>query len=293
MAFYAPQVDFTNDVEALTSIWRRTVVTNSPVAPLFNFRVSQRSTERTRGVSSIQLPEDRTEGGILTVEPGTLGLTTYTHREPSSILAIDMNLAKDGEYGVIAQDMQAFSESYRYKIAADMASVFNNAFSTSHTVADGNALCSTARSTGLDNSGTSALTYTSIVDTYENMMQFSDANGLTLRCTPDTLVVPVELFAEAVQITNSAMIPGSDHNDVNAIFGRITVIADPLLTDNNNWFLVDSMGARMHLNWFWREMPYVIMAPDNDFQSLLRVRGGMRYSFGADNFTWIYGHAVT
>ena len=292
MAFLAPQSDFTNEVLMLTSIWRRMIVMDSPLATLFNVRTSQRSSERTRGVSSIPLPEPRTEGGILTVEPGTLGLTTYTHGEPSSILALDMNLVEDGEYGILTQDIAAFSESYRYQIAADMASVFNNAFNASYKVADGNALCSTARSTGLDNSATTALSYASLVNSYESMRLFKDANNLLLRCMPDTLIVPVQLFAEAVQLVNSPLIPGSDNNDVNFLNGRLTVIADPLLSDSGNWFLVDSLGARMHLNWFWRLMPQFIPASDNDFQSKFRLRGRMRYSYGSDNFTWIYGHNV-
>ena len=276
----------------LTSIWRRQIVMDSPLARLFNMRTSQRSSERTRGVSSIPLPEDRTEGGITVVEPDALGLTTYTHQEPTSILSLEITLVEDGEYGIIAQDMAAFSESYRYKIAEDMASVFNNAFSTNYAVSDGNALCSTARIAGLDNSGTTALAYASLVDTYETMLAFSDANALKLRCMPDTLVVPVQLFAEAVQLVNSSQMPGTDQNDVNFVNGRLTVIADPLLSDTNNWFLVDSNMARMHLNWFWRRMPYFVPASDNDFQSRFRLRGRMRYSYGADDFTWIYGHSV-
>ena len=277
----------------LLDTWRRNITIDSMLTPLFNMRNSQRAAERTLGISSMPRPQPRLEtGGIQWGAHDPLGRTDYEHVEYDLGLEIDMTFIEDGEYGIIEDLFMTHAESFGSQIAEHRASVFNNAFSSAYPVADGNALCSTARSARLDNSGTLALSYTNLTNTYELMKRFQDENGKPIRCTPDTLVVPPSLFTEAMTLAMSMQIPGSENNDINVMYGRLNVIEDQYLTDTNNWFLVDSMGAMRHLNWFWRLMPTLETDPSSGVDRKYRRVGFMRYSFGADNHTWIYGQNV-
>ena len=57
--------------------------------------------------------------------------------------------------------------------------------------------------------------------------------------------------------------------------------------------VADSGLARRHLWWFDRVAPEFVMDPTSDFNLVTRYRGYMRYSFGADDWRWLYGHSVT
>ena len=65
------------------------------------------------------------------------------------------------------------------------------------------------------------------------------------------------------------------------------------LSDTNNWFMIDSMLAKMYLNWYDRVPMEFAMDPTSDFSLEARFRGYMRYSYGWDDWRWIYGHNVS
>jgi hypothetical protein len=75
--------------------------------------------------------------------------------------------------------------------------------------------------------------------------------------------------------------------------GGMSVVVDPYLTDANNWFMIDSAMARLHLLWFNRVLPELILDPSSPFNLRADYNGYMRYSFGWDDSRWIFGHAVT
>ena len=204
-------------------------------------------------------------------------------------LEIDMTFIEDGEYGIIQDLFATHGESFGSQIAEHRASIFSNAFNANNPVSDGNALCSTARTGRLDNANTQALTYANLTGTYELMKRFQDENGKPIRCNPDTIVVPPSLYTQAMTLAMSMQVPGNDRNDINVLYGKLNVIVDQYITDQSYWFLVDSAGARRHLNWFWRLMPTLETDPSSGVDRKYRRVGFMRYSFGADNWTWIYG----
>jgi hypothetical protein len=56
--------------------------------------------------------------------------------------------------------------------------------------------------------------------------------------------------------------------------------------------MVDSMLSKDHLLWYWREQPNIITDPASNFNLVARYNATMRYSFGFDDFRWVYGHDV-
>jgi phage major head subunit gpT-like protein len=298
MANYQGFDQYTNLALALRAVWTRQFVIQSAVQPLYNIQSSTGAAERTRGLESLgDVPEYT--GTIEYDEFGVGDLKTYTHKSYASGIRITREEIDDNEVNLMQNKVRLHAESYSRTVARHLAATFNNAFSTSGdgaTAADGRALCaSSGRNSGkavLNNAGTSALTADAVNDTRKEMRKFKDSRGQILPVNPDTLVVPSGLENKADAIVNSDQTPGTANNDIN--FNRsLNSIVEPLLTDDYNWFLVDSRLANLHLNWFWRVQPEFAEDPASDYELEMRMRGYMRYSFGADASYWIYGHEVT
>ena len=65
------------------------------------------------------------------------------------------------------------------------------------------------------------------------------------------------------------------------------------LTDANNWFLLDSVMAKQHLKWFDRVPLEFAVDPTGDFMLRARFRGYQRYSYGWNDWRFVYGQNVT
>lgn len=294
MVSYGNFQDITALSTALTAIWERDLVTESPLDPLFNMANSNRAVERTQELGNFGLVEEY-NGAIEYDDPDLGTRKEFLHKEYAKGLKIPRKLLDDDDYAAIGRMTSNMALSFTRTMAYHKSSVFNEAFATTYTVADGKALCATTgRSTGkanTANAGTDALSAASVKATRKAMMSFTDKNGLKLLCVPDTLVVPIDLMDEAEVIVTSIQASGTQNNDANTL-KNLNIIVDPLLTDSNNWFLVDSGMARQHLWWWNRVSPEFSVHPASEHDLELRQRGYMRYSFGADDHTWIYGHNV-
>jgi hypothetical protein len=296
MATFGKFKNFTSLALALRAIWMRELLMESAVSGLYNMASSTKAAERTRGLGKLGLVSEF-KGTLETVEPEEGELKTFTHKAYADQIPIEMDLIKDEEYNVVNQMLSEHAMSYDRTVVYHMSAPFNNAFASSGLgagAADGRALCSTGRNGGkavLNNKGTSALTHDNVTATRELMRQFKNPQGLVLRVLPDTLVVPVGLEAEADEIVNSVNRSDNANNATNTN-RNMGYIVDPLLDDQNNWFMVDSRLSKKHLWWFWRERPGFVVHPASEYDLVLRTRGYMRYAFGPDDFTWIYGHEV-
>lgn len=282
---------------ALRTVFLDQMTSNDPLWTLYNVRSSARAVERNHGVSGMSdVPEYTGAIEYDSFEP--LYRADYTHSEYAKGMAAERKLLDDDEYGVLARRAEMMGISFDRTATKHAASVFNNAFSSSYTGPDSVALCSDSHpysptnSSTQDNAGTSALSHDAVIATRQAMMRFEDSKENPAVAMPDTLVVPIELVDTARVIVESTQRSGVANNDTNVNQGY-NIVTSPFLTDTNNWFMVDSRMARMYLNWFWRVRPEFAQDPTSDFNLQLRYRGYMRYSFGWDHWTWIYGHAVT
>lgn len=294
MPSYNDYSAFTNLALVLSALWQREVINTAQVARLFNEQTSTQAAERTKGLGAMGLvPKYNGKLEYETTDP--LDLATYTHGEYGNAINIPRALIDDANYGVIQRLVREHAMAYTRTIAHYQASVFNNAFAATALGPDGKALCATNHSSGakpsFNNKGTSALAHDAVVTTRQLMRKWKDEAGNVMLVDPDILVVPVELEAKADEIVNSVQRSDNANNAINTN-RRLGYVTEPLLTDTNNWFMVDSRLAGLYLNWFWRVRPEYAEDPTGNYNLGMNMRGYMRFAYGWDTHTWIYGHEV-
>lgn len=275
----------------------------SPVMSLFGVDGSTSSVEYSQGIGAGGLvPEYNSDN-----DPGNSQIqydsfnplyeTTFTHKEYAKGIAIERKLWDDDRLGNIKRRAAGLGLEYGQTRATHAASVFVNAFSSSYLGADGKALCATDHptrpddSTSISNKGTTALSYAAVKSTLQAGRRLKNDRQVPFPVFYNTLIVPVELEETAREILGASGKPGTADNDANAI-GNLSVVADPYLTDTNNWFMVDSNQAKLHLLWFNRVMPELLPDPASNFNLVARFAGYMRYSFGWDDPKFVFGHEV-
>jgi len=288
--------------------YQRMAATPSPVSSLFGIESSSSSVEYSQGIGQFGLvPEydsadaEGQPAAIAYDSFSPLYEKTFTHKEYAKGMAIKRKLWDDGRTGLIQRRARDFGYSFGTTLATHAASVFNNAFSTSYLGSDAKALCADDHpnraddtSTTFDNKGTSALSYSAIVSTVQAGKRLTDDRGNPMPAIYNTLVLPIELEATAIEILQAVAKPGAADHDANAarLMTSMNIVVDPYLSDANNWFMVDSLQSREHLLWFWRVRPEFAIDPSGDFNLEARYRGYMRYSYGWDDWRFIYGHEV-
>ena len=278
----------------------------SPAAQFYGINTSSTSVEYSQGIGEFGLvPEynsdnDPSNAQIQYDSFNPLYEKTFTHKEFALGVQIERKLWDDDRLGNIRQRARSLGNSFGTSIAVSQSSVFNNAFSASYVGADAVALCSDSHpnrpddATTIDNKGTTALSYASVVATLQAGRRMEDDRGNPLPVVYNVLYVPIELEATAYEIGKAINKPGTADNDANFLNSQgLAVVVDPYLTDANNWFMLNAGMAQEHLLWYWRVRPEITMDPTSDYNLVARYRGYMRHSFGWDDFRFIYGHEVT
>lgn len=271
---------------------------NQEILSFYNVQTSTRAAERNQGMGGFGDVPEIIDTNIPYDSFELLYRSTYTHKEYAKGMAVERKLIDDDEYGAIAQRTRLMGIAFDRSIYKNAASVFNNAFTAGATSgSDGVALCSASHpysptnASTQANSGTLPLTHDNVIATQQAMMEFDDSLANPQLVVPDTLLVPVGLYNTALTIVGSTNKSGTANNDANTI-GGLRVVVSRYLTDANNWFLIDSTMSRMYLNWFWRVRPEFALNPTSDYDLVAKARGYMRYSFGWDDWRWVYGHNV-
>jgi phage major head subunit gpT-like protein len=247
-------------------------------------------------------------GGLGDLEEftGTIGYSdfsgqyrvSYTHKEWVKGIKIERKLVDDDQYSVINKRPQSLALVAKRTREKHGASIFNNAFSTTiFAGGDTYALCASAHtfngtSATQSNSGTSALSKTSLAAARLAMRDYMDDTDNLINAQGDLLLVPPELEQTAWELTQTKQEVGTANNTANFWSGRYKVIVWDYLSDTNNWFLIDSRYAKMFLKWFDR-VP-VEFNKDKDFDTYVsKWSTYTRYSYGFSSWQWIYGNNVT
>jgi len=222
---------------------------------------------------------------------------TYTHQEYPVQLEIKKNLILNDQYGKIADLVRRAGISAEQKMEIDAASLLTNAFSASFLWSDAKALCATDHPQSptvtagtFSNKGTSALTADVVSTTRVAMMRFKDDKGTEIGLMPNELWVPPELEDTARKIVASVLDPESANNAINPQAGRWTVKPWMRLTDTNNWFMADSTWRQEVANWYVRETTTPMIVAETTTEIVYEFK--LHYSFGVDDWRWIYGHEV-
>lgn len=286
-------------LRTIFEIQRAALAAESRIPMLFNIQTSTKAAEHNLGIGGFgdwkefkgRIEYDSNEKGFQ---------TNYVHVEFVDGFKVERKLVDDDLYNIINPMPRGLAIAGMRKREKDAASVLNNAFSASYVGGDSVALCSASHpyspsnASTQSNRGTTALSYDAVVSTRRLMREYKDDRGELVPINPDVLIVPSELEETAWTIFNTMNKPGTANNDGNYARSKLNrVVVWDYLTDANNWFMADSMLAGMYLNWFDRVAMEFAMDPTSDFSLEARFRGYMRYSYGWDDWRWIYGHEVS
>lgn len=213
-------------------------------------------------------------------------------------LKIERKLIDDDLYGVIEALVSQMGSVARYRMETDGVGPFVNAFSSTYTVFDSLSLCNgshtfVSTSTTQSNSGTTALAYASLEAAMIAMRKFLNSQDRRMTgIMPDTLFVPVDLEVTAWEIINSQLRPGTNNNDASFFFNKFKVRSSVLLTDTNNWFLIDSKKMKQFL--IWQQRIPLEFNKDQDFDTYVKKYSAyMRYVNSPVHWPWVYGNSVS
>ena len=160
-------------------------------------------------------------------------------------IAVDADAIEDDQYGQIVQRVKQMAEAARMFYGEKAFQTFVNGVSTK--CYDGKNFFATDHKEKLSgtqsNKLTLALTSENLSTARTKMMRFKDDKGNIMKVVGDTLIVPPELEATALEITKASTIErytasGTDKQPMlNVHKGRYTVITTPEITDEDSWYL--------------------------------------------------------
>ena len=227
-------------------------------------------------------------------------------KEHAAEIQSERKLIDDKKYAVLDGKVSGLITAAQRTREKYGARAFSRAFSTAFdfmTSEEGVSLCSsshttksgTSTSSGFDNSGTSAISKTSVAATRLLMRRFrndiseriSISNNLAIIC-------PDNLADTAYEITNTPKSLDTAEGNVNPQYQRYKVIPYMLLddTDTNDWFMVDLDAMKKSLIWIDRIKPEIKNTVD--FATyILRIAVYFRCGYGFLDWRWIYGQNVT
>lgn len=221
---------------------------------------------------------------------------TYTHQEYPIELVVQKSLFQFDQYRKINTIVQRAGLSAGVKKEIDAASLLNNAFADGTTYSDGVPLCSASHPVGpndssntYSNTGTAPLTATNLSTTRTAMQRFKDDKGVEIGVMPNELWVVPELEDKAIELTNAVQKPETANNDANAQANRWEVIPWLRLDSASpkRWFMVDGMWREEAVNWYDVSEMEIMLVHENTTEVVWEVK--LFYSFGVDDWRWIYG----
>lgn len=264
---------------------------------MFDISSSDMQYEEDQQVTGFGLVPVKAQGTAITYDTHSQGYTKrYTHVPYGMGFIITHEELMDNLYlkrG--AQRAKALARSFRITKETVAANVYNRAFNSSYTGADGKELCATdhptLNGTQQNELTTSAdLSEAALEDLLILIRKAVDDRGLKIGLKAQTLHIPVELEFEAARILKSVQQSGSSNNDINAIraMGMFPggVKANPYLTNADDYFIRTDApeGAKL----IQREE--ATFAQDGDFDtSNLKYKGYERYSVGWTDWRGVYG----
>jgi phage major head subunit gpT-like protein len=239
----------------------------------------------------------------LSQNPGYL--TRIEPKEFAAGLAFERKFLDDKKYSVMSDQIESLTlaaQRTKAKIEVDpFAYAFSSAFNYMYSE-EGVSLCSdshttksgTSTASGFDNSGSSAMSKTSVAATRLAMLRFRNDISERIIVNPDTIVCGESLADTALEIVGSEKNPDNANNTKNMDYGRYKVLVLKRLDDydTNNWFMVDSRQMKKHLLWIDRVAKETKMTIDFD-TFMLKWSIYFRCGNGYKDWRFIYGHSVS
>jgi len=278
----------------------------SMIPKMFRVVKSESAWEEFYDISSVpDIPEFNGKLSTLSVAAGFHKI--IEPKEYGAKIDVERKLIDDKKYAVLDNMAEKLMNSAHRTREKTGVKLFANAFSTAYDFMtkneEGVALCSSSHTTksgtstasGFDNSGTSALSKTTVAATRILMRQFRNDISERIEISDNLgLVVPDSLADIAEEINGTPKSMDTAEGNINTQAGRYEVI--PLLrlddTDTNNWFMVDLDAQKESAIWLDRVMPEI--SSTVDFNTYLKeIALYMRHAYGYIDWRWCYGHAVS
>lgn len=241
-----------------------------------------------------------------TIKPGyTL---QYRPSKFDTGIKIELDFIEDQEYEKINNITRGVLYGVNKTLKRDTAAIFNNAFGSTTTGADGQGLCSASHKicdsseTSQSNTGTSVLSYSTIEATEILMNKFKDNVGDEMDIMPNLII------AGRLQRRNLQKLFGSDKeafvmtNTKNVMKDDYKFYIHPGIT-GYKWFLCNEelMKNGSGLNLFLRKDPRNLQrnkssedASKGDFNTeLVSWKCIGRWVYKWTNWYWCYGHNAT
>lgn len=278
---------------------------------LYGVRSSGRRRERLASIGGLGVFTQKNAGAAVDDDVVTQQFEKdYTHVAYGKKVPVERELIDDEEFGTIADLGQQLGYMGAYTMELQASEVFRDAFTGArHTTEDSLTLCNSAHlnvdsGNSQGNTGTSALSMSSIQSTRTAMRRFTNYRGQLRSVRPDALIIPPNLEETAWEIVRSTGRPDDATNAANIYNGMFqlyvwdfldTGIAAGSATtagDANNWFMVDSKLMRMNLLWYQR-IPLEVFGDGDLFTGTRRIGAYYRASHGPRDWRWVYGHNVS
>lgn len=273
------------------------------VPTLFDMRTSTTSYEKDSSVGAFGDFSDFDAIGQIVYDDIAQGYDTKVEfKQWVSGFQVERKLYDDDLYGIINKKPRSLAISAVRTREKHGASVFNGAFTDAGTDnmsgMDGLSLCNSAHTsngdgfTNISNTGTTALSATSIEATRRLMATWTDDRGNTIIMNPDLLLVPRNLESTAWEIIATKGKVDSAENNANFHYGKYKLAVWDRLSDSNNYFFIDSQMMKMCLAWYDRIS--LEFGQETSFDTFIaKYRAYMRYGMCWNDFRFIYGHNVS
>lgn len=276
----------------------------STIPDYFRVITSDSAWEEWYSVSGFpDIPEFNGKLSYLGVAPGF-----HTQIEPKEFAAgveTERKFIDDNKWGVLRNHATGLIDAMGRTRDKAAAEPWNYAFSSAFsymTSEEGVSMCSsshttkagTSTSSGFDNSGTSALSKTSLAATWLAMRQFrSDISERIEMSDNFALIVPDTLGDTAMTIVGTPSGYDTAASDKNMQYGRYKVMRNMRLDDysTTNWFMVNVDLMKQFMIWIDRISAETDTIVDFETKSVKHSIYG-RWGYGHIDWRHCYGHVV-
>lgn len=230
--------------------------------------------------------------------------TSITPLEFASGLQIERRLFDDDQFNIIDQKPKALAGALFRLRQTHAARAFVNSFSVDNLFSintEAVALCSNSHTTtaagvstttGFDNLRTGSLSAVNLAAARIDMVNFRGDRAERISVSPDTILIPPDLYETAYEIVGSQGKVDVANNNANVHYGQYKVEEWNYLTDTNDWWLMDSAMMKDYLVWIDKtkgEFGFV-----EDFDTMIgKWRAYARWGSGWLDWRWVLGSSVS
>lgn len=211
------------DYQAWPAEWQRFCI----ITPIRDFK--QQTRVRLGAFGSLPIVAEDTPYSSISL---TDTAATYVPSKRGNLVAVSREAIINDDLFAIRQIPTKLAVAAAYTLAEFVYGFL----SSNPTIYDSSLLFTTGAPH--NNLGSSALSTTSMQAGVTAMREQTNMAGKRIGLRPRYLVVPPELEWQAMVVTKSAGVPGSNNNDINPMMGYVTPIISPQLTSATQWFFV-------------------------------------------------------